>query len=279
MCNAVTKAIAPERDRLQSNVLTAVVSITLILSVFITLTHPGTLNSPLRDLVLPLLISLSFGAIVLALRAATPGGVGAGVLICLCLLLPPAQNLKQDSSGRWAAFAALISLFVLSFAATRFGRSRKEHRGLAESRRGRQASQIIANLGAGAIFALAGSHAGCIAALAEAAADTASSEIGQALGGRGRLLTTLQEVAPGTDGGITTRGTLFGIISATIVVVIGYTGNFGWVKTAPTLSAACAGLLFDSLLGATLERKGSIGNDLVNFTSTVFAGALASLLT
>ena len=31
---------------------------------------------------------------------------------------------------------------------------------------------------------------------------------------------------------------------------------------------------FDSLLGATVERRGWLGNDLVNFASTVFAAML-----
>jgi uncharacterized membrane protein len=39
--------------------------------------------------------------------------------------------------------------------------------------------------------------------------------------------------------------------------------------------AGAAGLFFDSLLGATLERRGWLGNDLVNFASTLFAAALA----
>jgi uncharacterized membrane protein len=42
--------------------------------------------------------------------------------------------------------------------------------------------------------------------------------------------------------------------------------------------AAAAGLFFDSLLGATVERKGWLGNDLVNFTSTAFAALLAALI-
>jgi uncharacterized membrane protein len=42
--------------------------------------------------------------------------------------------------------------------------------------------------------------------------------------------------------------------------------------------AAGAGLYFDSLLGATVERRGWMGNDLVNFTSTLFAAWIASLL-
>jgi uncharacterized membrane protein len=37
-------------------------------------------------------------------------------------------------------------------------------------------------------------------------------------------------------------------------------------------------LFFDSLLGATAERKGWIGNDLVNFTSTAFAAGVAALV-
>ncbi len=40
-------------------------------------------------------------------------------------------------------------------------------------------------------------------------------------------------------------------------------------------AAGVGGLFFDSLLGATVERKGWIGNDLVNFSSTAFAAAVA----
>jgi uncharacterized membrane protein len=39
--------------------------------------------------------------------------------------------------------------------------------------------------------------------------------------------------------------------------------------------AGVAGLLFDSLLGATMERHGWIGNDVVNFCSTAFAAGVA----
>ncbi len=35
------------------------------------------------------------------------------------------------------------------------------------------------------------------------------------------------------------------------------------------------GLFFDSLLGATVERKGWLGNDLVNFASTAFSAGVA----
>jgi uncharacterized membrane protein len=45
-----------------------------------------------------------------------------------------------------------------------------------------------------------------------------------------------------------------------------------------SLGAGIGGLFFDSLLGATVERRGWIGNDLVNFTSTLFAAALATVV-
>ena len=37
-------------------------------------------------------------------------------------------------------------------------------------------------------------------------------------------------------------------------------------------------MLGDSILGATLERRGFLGNDGVNFLSTVFAADLALVL-
>jgi uncharacterized membrane protein len=41
------------------------------------------------------------------------------------------------------------------------------------------------------------------------------------------------------------------------------------------LTGGVVGLLFDSLLGATVERRGWIGNDWVNFLSTLVGGLIA----
>ena len=49
-------------------------------------------------------------------------------------------------------------------------------------------------------------------------------------------------------------------------------------EAAISLVGGIAGLFFDSLLGATVERKGWLGNDLVNFSSTVFAALVALFL-
>jgi len=116
------------------------------------------------------------------------------------------------------------------------------------------------------------------AALAEATADTVSSEIGQAFGGTPFMLTTLRRVAPGTDGAISLYGTLAGIAAAAIIAATGAPAlGMSTVECLVAFTAGIAGLFFDSLLGATLERRGYINNDLVNFSSTAFAAALALL--
>ncbi len=219
--------------------------------------------------------SAGVAAVARLLRAATVPAAGLGGAICLHLLL------RQQFGGGWreTAMPSLLALFALTFGATRFGRAKKERLGVAEGRKGRRASQVAANLGAAGMLAAGGDSgsfvasamlAACVAALAEATADTVSSEMGQALGGRTVLITTGRVVAAGTDGGVTVAGTACGALAAAVVVGVSPLGHDGRTAVG-VFGAACAGLVFDSVLGATVERKGWMGNDWVNFASTVFA--------
>lgn len=273
----VRKAIPEARDRSQSRALTLLVGLLLLAGALAPPLGAARLGLPLWPLGRPLLVSLAFAALVLMLRAATPAASAIGLLVCFILAESPAawSRFTYDPTEHWL-LSALIALFILTFATTKYGRSKKEARGLSESRRGRNASQIVANLGVAGLFAAVGWYEGSVAALAEAAADTVSSEIGQATGHPARLVTTGQAVPAGTDGGVTVVGTVAGLAAAAVVVAIGSGHHPLWPTQLITWMAASAGLYLDSLLGATVERRGWMGNDLVNFSSTLVAAVLAS---
>lgn len=265
------KSISPKRDREQSAALVWVVTPLLAMGAVYPAFHAAAHGSSLRPWLTPLLLSVGFAAVVWALKAATRPAAAIGLLVCMALSQPRHAGARFHSS----ALLALVVLFVLTFLATRFGRKKKESQRLAERRSGRRASQIVANLGLAALCGSLGWYAGCIAALAEAAADTVSSEIGQAVGGQTWMITTGRRVATGTDGGMSIAGTVAGIAAAALVVAVGTSPHALWPNSLLIFVAACAGLLFDSVLGATVERRGWLGNDLVNFSSTLFAALIA----
>jgi uncharacterized protein (TIGR00297 family) len=299
------KTIPQSRDRRQSRALVWFVGSLLALFSFVQLKSLLLLAPQLRlepsgqlwIWLSPWIVSLTFALLVWAVRAATFGGILFGSTLCLSL------TLGTRHSGLWhSGLAPLVALFVLTFAATKAGRHRKMLFGLAEDRRGRNAAQVLANLGVAGLIAIAGfvslldnaaPFTGYLlysapftailvtAALAQATADTVSSELGQAFGGTPFLFTTLRPVPPGTDGAISLLGTAAGIAGAILVALTGmWAMHLTLPQTAIALTSAIAGLFFDSLLGATLERRGWLGNDLVNFLSTAFAAltALALLL-
>jgi uncharacterized protein (TIGR00297 family) len=220
-----------------------------------------------------LVVTLAFALLARFLKGVTNSGAAAGGVICFIFY----ATLGPE------AFAILVLVFVLTWLATRFGYQRKAALGTAERRSGRKASQVLANLGVAALCAglywRYGNGAFVVAfcsALAEAAADTISSEVGKASGQAPRLITTGRKVTVGTNGGITVQGTLAGIVSACVVsgasVLAGFLNWEGFLLCA---GAAAFGMILDSLLGATLEEQGVLNNDAVNFLSTLAAAGVA----
>jgi uncharacterized membrane protein len=63
-----------------------------------------------------------------------------------------------------------------------------------------------------------------------------------------------------------------------IVLVASLTLGLGTRDALCAGLAALAGLFFDSLLGATAERRGWLNNDAVNFLSTVAAAGIGACL-
>ena len=238
-------------------------------------------------------LSVLLGLVAFKVRSATAGAALAGAAITASLMYGtvsfPYLAWRTD-------LVPVLVLLAMTSLATRAGRRRKEGLGTAESKRGRAASQVAANLGVAAllsnglvlswmverswmpvvrVFPVAAFCVG-LAALAEAAADTVSSELGQVLSGNPRMITTFRKAEPGTDGAISLGGTVAGIVAGGLVAASGaWALDLGWRRFALSWIAGVFGLFFDSLLGATLERRGWINNDAVNFLSTASAAGFA----
>src|SRR5206468_11426285 len=146
-----------------------------------------------------------------------------------------------------------LVVFTATWVATRIGYAPKHKIGAGTARSGRRAFQVIAKVGVAAAFPLvfAFTHQPMLlpavaAALAEAAADTVSSEIGQAVGGAPRLLTSWKQVEAGTNGAITATGTLAGSLAAVAVTLTCVTGGmFSWKESLVCATAGVAGMIFD----------------------------------
>jgi uncharacterized protein (TIGR00297 family) len=178
--------------------------------------------------------------------------------------------------------------FVLESVATWLGAERKRQRGLAQELGGRRSARhALANGRVPAFLAFLAVAApgqapylllAFTAAFATAAADTVSSEVGQAYGRTTLLVTSLRPVPRGTDGGISLVGTSAGIAASAVVALAAL-----WLGLVPcrplvtvAIMAAFAGNLADSLLGATAQRAGWMDNESVNLAGTA-AGGLAAI--
>ncbi|RFS20714.1 DUF92 domain-containing protein [Chitinophaga silvatica] len=203
----------------------------------------------------------------LSLRAALSGG-----LIGLLLLL-----------GAGVGGVVLLGVFfVLGVLATSH---QKEQKNTVSEERTPQ--QVLANGGvAGLMGALAWLHSHnpstyilmMAASLAAATADTLSSELGMVYGKRTFNILTFKNEPKGLDGVISIEGTIIGVIGAVIIALV-YGAFYGFGANCYIIVlAGFFGNIVDSVLGATLERKGYITNDMVNLGNTLAAALLAGWL-
>ena len=239
-------------------------------AVFLVVPLPRPAPAP-AQMVLPLAVTAVFAFFAAFAHGVNLSGALAGAAIAFILA---ARDLRM--------FYVLLIVFALTFAATRLGMQRKKELRKAEARGGRSASQVAANLGVAAVIVmLAPAHwtVLTLAALAEAAADTSSSEIGLAFPGKTVLITNWKAVAPGIDGAISLHGTASALVAAAMVALSGRL--FGLLSARHAMAVLYAGFLgtlVDSLLGAVLERRGYLDNDAVNLLGTAASVGIACLL-
>jgi uncharacterized protein (TIGR00297 family) len=150
----------------------------------------------------------------------------------------------------WQGLAVLAAFFLSGSLLTQLA----ERGGGGPSR---SARQVLANGGVALIAALFGSWPAAAGAVAAAAADTWATEIGAFSPFPPRLITSGRRMTRGTSGGITALGTLGGLAGA--VLIAGLTHALARRGMAPRFAvlaaAGVAGMLADSVLGATLQAK------------------------
>jgi uncharacterized protein (TIGR00297 family) len=267
-------------------------------------------------MLLGLLLSALIGVLGYWREALTLGGVAGAILIGTLIF----------GFGGWIWGLLLITFFVSSSWLSHYRKADKEAVGdkFAKGSR-RDIGQALANGGLGAILALGFAisphpllFAAFLGAMGTVNADTWGTELGVLSRVPPRLLTTGEEVAPGTSGGVTWLGTwaslggalLIGAMATALTQMGSLLSGGGWLLEAisyPLLAVVggMTGSLFDSLLGATVQgiyycprctketenpvhRCGQtahlvrgwtwLNNDVVNFTASIIGGLVAASL-
>ena len=231
-----------------------------------------------------LLTGLAINAVIAALawKARSIDGPGAASAIVIGTLITAALGLP--------GLAVMVAFFVVGSAATKLGYRVKAARGIAQEKGGARGwRNAWANGGIAAALALmagltiADTRALFVlayaAAVATAAADTGSSEIGKAYGRRTFLITTFRPVPPGTEGAISLEGTLGGLAAGGIIAAVGaLTGLYSPAWAFAIAAAGLLGSLAESVIGTVAERRGWLDNDLLNALNTAIGAGIVLLM-
>ncbi|MFC6730729.1 DUF92 domain-containing protein, partial [Natronoarchaeum mannanilyticum] len=256
----------------------------VILSVGLLLWLIAALNvgTTTTDVLVALGVTAALGYTSYALETASVEGMLAGVVLAFLAIV----------LGGYPWFAVMIAFFGIGGLSTKFRYDEKLYRGVAEDNEGARGSANVLGNAAVALVAVLGyaaASAGLFGAdpalflfaftgsLATALADTLSSEIGGVFD-RPRLITTLERVEPGTDGGVTWQGEIAGAAGAALVAALSWLlfAEVGVPGALVIVAAGVTGMTVDSLLGATIEGN-SVGNQSVNFLATLSGGIAGTL--
>ncbi len=235
------------------------------------------------------MMDLQYVLLFVILAGAMIASVAAGKLTVAAALTGGILGLLIYTGAGFTGIALVAIFFLLGTLATSWKKSYKEKAGLSEINSSkRNAGQVIANAGVAAICGLL-----CYffqqyvfvfrlmmaASLSSAMADTLSSELGNVYGKRFYNILTLQKDKRGLDGVVSLEGTGIGVIGSILIALV-YAIGFGCSLNTflIIIIAGTVGNLFDSVLGASLERKEYMNNDAVNFLNTVIAALAAFLL-
>lgn len=247
--------------------------------------------------------------------------LSSGLIIFICFALASISYYEGllNISGSMAAFliglligfqGGLTLIFILviflfsSFVATRYKFHYKKDRGIQQGLEGERGWTNVLATGAvpTVILLLARSSVFSeigllrfdvavllfVASVGAAASDTLASEMGM-VSEKTYLIINFKKVQPGTDGGISLYGEIWALFGALYTFVVAqavfYISNYDLYSLSITLlgiSIAFVSCQVDSVLGATLERKGLMGKSMVNLSaisiSTIIFGGILWLI-
>jgi uncharacterized protein (TIGR00297 family) len=230
-------------------------------------------------LLMAVIVNAALAGAAYAAKTINPSGVAAGFLVGFAIY----------AFLDWRGYLLLLTFFVIGSACTKFGYKSKAAAKIAQEGGGRRgARHALANAGvatACALFAALTDHPvlfgmAFAGAFATAAADTASSEIGQVIGRRTFLQTNIRPVPRGTEGAVSVEGTLAGILASAVIGGLGaLVGLYPWIAVLPIVLAAFVGTTFESLVGAALEKRQLLDNEALNFLNTLVGALVAVIFT
>ncbi len=182
--------------------------------------------------------------------------------------------------GYGTGWRGLLLLALFAAAGTVTSRRRRRAHDDERPRTPRRARNVLAN---GVVAAGCGLLAGwqpdetlvaaLVGALAVATADTVGGEIGWAHAGRTWRITDGRAVEPGVDGGVSWVGLTATVASSGALAAVAVGVDLLPLQAGFVVATAgVGGALLDSVLGATLERRGLLDNESVNLAS-ILAGA------
>lgn len=222
-------------------------------------------------------IALSFGYFAYRFRVADVSGLFSGSLVGIILIV--------FADVRW--FLIMLAFLVIGSAATRYRFDAKAAAGIAESHGGvRGYVNVFANglvgVAAAVLYGLSGGSplplALFLGSVATAAADTMGGEIGMTSHDP-VLITTLEPVPKGTNGGITLLGEAAALCAAVAIALSAFLLGIGTDRMLLfAILAGFAGSNVDSLVGALFENRGFFGNAGTNLIATFTGGVLAIAL-
>ena len=247
--------------------------ILLTVSTTLAIFHVYALEAPLQHLAFAFAISFILSLLALKAKIADESGLMSATLIGLITIV--------YTDIRY--FIVLLTFYILGSAITKYKYNLKLERGIAEQSGGaRGFANVFSNSLPALFFAM---NYGVfkseifvlafVASISTALGDTMASEVGKTAD-KVYLITNFKRVEPGTSGGVSLIGEISALIGCFVVSLIAFA--LGLIGIEGMITATILGFIgvhVDSVLGATLEKKGYINNAGVNFFATLFSGLLA----